>query len=114
VLFENIDFHGSWADGVDRQYPREGRQLDCKEEGCRCRINWEKPTILEDWSQETRYVVYVRHVYRWKVDGEPGEEHVERFLLKGAILHRKRILQGICSDEPGKPIVPPFAPRRRE
>jgi hypothetical protein len=116
VLFIGFDFHGQWVDGVDREFPREGRQLDCKDDGCYCDWDEDKPKIIQDWpAKRTRYEVFVPHVWRWPIDGDPNNIKAERLLLKGAILHRKRLIQGICRRSNRQPVVPPFAqPRETE
>ncbi len=115
ALFVLIDFHGQWVDGVDREFPREGRQLDCHGEGCVCDWNRDKPKIIQDWpKQETRYEVFVRYSWRTRIDGDPGNILVDRLLLKGAILHRKRLIQGICGRSNRRPVIPPMAEPREE
>ena len=49
VIFLLIDFSAQWTAGVDRQYPRHGRALNCTEEGCICDYDRDKPTVVEDW-----------------------------------------------------------------
>ena len=110
VIFLLIDFSAQWTAGVDRQYPRHGRALNCTEEGCMCDYDRDKPTVVEDWPKTwTRYEIHVRYVWRRPKDGDPTKAIVQRYLLKGAILHRKRVIQGLCKDNPRRPVVPPFA-----
>ena len=56
----------------------------------------------------------MRYVWRRPKDGDPTKVFVTRYLLKGAIQHRKRIIQGVCKTNPAQPVVPPFAPVREE
>ncbi len=108
-LFLNIGFSSQWSAAVDRQYPRHGRPLSCTEEGCVCDYDLDDPTIVEDWPKTwTRYEVFVRYVWRRRNDDDPTKEFVTRFLLKGAIRHRKRVIQGLCKDNPNLVVVPPF------
>lgn len=108
-LFLNVGYSSQWTSGVDRQYPRHGRALNCTEENCVCDYDLDNPTVVEDWPKKwTRYQVFVPHVWRQSNDNDPTKEFVTRMLLKGAILHRKRVIQGLCKDNPNLVVVPPF------
>jgi hypothetical protein len=95
-----------WEEGVEREFPHS-RALDCTEDGCVCDLG-DEPTVVEDWTAWWRYDVFVRFVRRLGGNA-PNKVLARRFLLKGSVEARKRVIQGVCRRDPKRTIIAPFA-----
>lgn len=102
-----LSFRDDWERGVDRIFPRAGRRLDCKSEDCLCELK-DEPTVVEDWSRWRRYEIVVRHVFRIGAN-TPHRVITTRYLIKGLVEARQRVVQGICRNNPNETLVAPYA-----
>jgi len=112
VLTIGFDYTSQWGAGVKRVFP-DRRQLDCKDAGCSCKLG-DKPTVVEDWTDWQRHEIHVPHVVRGAPSGTPPMIKPHRLLLKGAVRHRKRILQGVCRHNRNITIIAPFKTAQQE